>query len=561
MPPDPTPDDAPSAAGGLAAALRDWSAALGAERVRTDDALLDRYAATTLPSAPRPLAVLFPRDRDQVVACVRGARATGVPLYPISRGRNWGYGDACPPRPGQVVLDLSGMNRVLDVDETLASAEIEPGVTQGQLADLLEARGGALWLDSTGAGPDTSIVGNILDRGFGHTPYGNRPLAVCGLEVVTGRGEILRTGFGHYADAQAHATFPYGLGPSLDGLFMQSNFGVVTRLRLWLMPRPQAYGLFVCSLPGDGDLEPAVETLRGLKLDGTLRSVVHLGNDLRLLSSLQTARSLGLGSGALDASRRAALRGKAGIGAWTFAGGLYGEGDQVRTAGRRLRRLARARGWRFELVTGRTLAAADRLAPLARRLGLARQALARLSAARGLYDLNRGRPSRGFLAGAYWRHRAGLPERFPEHAEPALDDCGLLWLSPVLPATGPAARQLLELVEPLFAAHGFDFLVTFSTVNERSLAAVMTIAFDRTDPAEARRAEACYEACFEAVMAAGFVPYRVGIQSMPRLAEGSQGFWPTVARLREALDPDGIIAPGRYEPDPGPDPGRENRPR
>lgn len=542
-----TDDTAPA----LGAALARWAELLGSERAGDDPALVARYAASTLPQAPRPLAVLRPRDRQEVVGCVGIARETGIPLYPISRGKNWGYGDACPPRPGQVVLDLSGMDRILEIDDDLAYAVIEPGVTQGQLSEELRRRGDRLWLDSTGAGPDTSIAGNILDRGFGHTPYGNRPQFLCGLEVVTGSGEVLRTGLGHYRAARAAETFPYGIGPSLDGLFLQSNFGIVTRLCVWLMPRPESYALFVCSLPRDEDLPRAVEELRVLKQEGTLRSVVHIGNDLRLISSGQTAAALGSQGGALGAEQRAELRRRAGFGAWTFAGGLYGAGDQVRAAVRRLRRRFRPHGWRFDVVTERRLDLADRLLPLAGRLPAARRTLGQLRAARSLFNLNRGVPSRQFLAGAYWKRRAGLPEGFPARADPALDDCGLYWLSPTLPMTGEQARALLELVEPLFAEHGFDFFVTFSTVNERSLAGVMTIAYDKDDPAERQRAEACYRACFRALMQAGFVPYRVGIQSMPELAEGSEGFWPLVARLRAALDPDGIIAPGRYEPDLG----------
>lgn len=533
----------------LADALGRWAELLGPERASDEAALVDRYAASTLPRAPRPLAVLRPRDRDEVVGCVRIARATGVPLYPISRGKNWGYGDACPPRPGQVVLDLSGMDRIVEIDDTLAYAVIEPGVTQGQLSEELRRRGDRLWLDSTGAGPDTSIAGNILDRGFGHTPYGNRPQFLCGLEVVTGSGELLRTGLGHYASARAAATFPYGVGPSLDGLFLQSNFGVVTRLCVWLMPRPESYALFVCSLPRDEDLPQAVEELRVLKQEGTLRSVVHIGNDLRLISSARTAAALGSQGRALSAGQRAELRRAAGFGAWTYAGGLYGAADQVGAAVRRLRRRFRPHGWQFRVVTERQLDLADRVLPLAGGVPAVRRTLGQLRAARSLFNLNRGVPSRQFLAGAYWKRRSGLPEGFPERADPALDDCGLYWLSPTLPMTGAQARALLDLVEPLFAEHGFDFFVTFSTVNERSLAGVMTIAFDKEDPDERQRAEACYRACFAALMAAGFVPYRVGIQSMPDLAQGSEGFWPIVAKLRAALDPDGIIAPGRYEPD------------
>src|SRR3546814_5448318 len=119
--------------------------------------------------------------------------ATAFPYTTLFR-TSWGYGGACPGTAGTVILDLSRMNRIREVDPALAYAVIEPGVTQGQLSEHLRAQGIALWPDCTGAGPDTSIVGNILDRGFGHTPYGNRAQYISGLEIVLADGRVLRTG-------------------------------------------------------------------------------------------------------------------------------------------------------------------------------------------------------------------------------------------------------------------------------------------------------------------------------------------------------------------------------
>jgi 4-cresol dehydrogenase (hydroxylating) len=104
------------------------------------------------------------------------------------------------------------------------------------------------------------------------------------------------------------------------------------------------------------------------------------------------------------------------------------------------------------------------------------------------------------------------------------------------------------LAEPIFARHGFDLFVTFSMINERALGGVLTVAYDKEDPAEVERAKRCYRALFDAVMAAGYIPYRVGIQSMAGLDPHGDVFWKVVSRIKTALDPDGIIAPGRYEP-------------
>ena len=90
--------------------------------------------------------------------------------------------------------------------------------------------------------------------------------------------------------------------------------------------------------------------------------------------------------------------------------------------------------------------------------------------------------------------------------------------------------------------------MTISLINERALCAVLTVAYDRADPAETARARDCHRAVFDAVMAAGYLPYRVGIESMASLDPYNDVFWLVSARIKAALDPQGVIAPGRYEP-------------
>ena len=97
-----------------------------------------------------------------------------------------------------MIVDLSRMNRILEVNTELAYAVVEPGVTQGQFYQYLQRNRIPLWMDVTGAPTDASLVGNILERGFGHSPYGDHFLSACGMEVVLADGRILRTGFGHY---------------------------------------------------------------------------------------------------------------------------------------------------------------------------------------------------------------------------------------------------------------------------------------------------------------------------------------------------------------------------
>ena len=531
---------------GLLAALR---GVVGAAHVHDDSATCARYAASTAARPRIPLAVVAPACQDEVVALVKLAAAHRLPLYPISTGRNWGYGDACAMSGGQLIVDLGRMNRILAVDRELAYAVIEPGVTQRQLADHLREHKLPYWIDCTGAGPDTSFMGNILERGFGHSPYGNRLQHISGLQVVLANGELLSSGFGHYPNARATYVFPYGVGPFLDGLFTQSNVGIATRVGIWLMPQAACVNHFLCTVARHADLAALIDALRPLKLDGTLRSVVHIGNDLRVISGGGVfPHDRAPGQSRLPDEVRGELRERAGIGAWVVSGALYGSAAQVALARKALRSALRGPGATVRILTERSLQAGALLAALLGRSGRAQRLRAQVALGKALFAMNRGNPDGRFLTGAYWRRRGGLPIGFPQRAHPAADNCGLLWVSPVLPMRGADALELHALVQPLFQQYGFDLFVTFSMINERALGGVITLAYDKDDAAEAGRARACYDRVFERLMSAGYIPYRVGNHSMGALDPHGDVYWQTVARIKQALDPHGIIAPGRYQP-------------
>ena len=92
--------------------------------------------------------------RPQPSRCRRSSRSPtsfGVPLWPVSRGKNFAYGGAAPVLSGSVVLDLSRMNRILEVNEKFGYALVEPGVSYFDLYDYIQGRGLKLWLDVPGS--------------------------------------------------------------------------------------------------------------------------------------------------------------------------------------------------------------------------------------------------------------------------------------------------------------------------------------------------------------------------------------------------------------------------
>jgi 4-cresol dehydrogenase (hydroxylating) len=141
----------------------------------------------------------------------------------------------------------------------------------------------------------------------------------------------------------------------------------------------------------------------------------------------------------------------------------------------------------------------------------------------------------------------------PTSADPLESHYGFFFIWLACPAVGRELRRLLDLVQPRLADGGFPPLISFRFATGRSIVLVMRIAFDRGSPELRASARACHYAIVNASLAAGYPPARMAIDAMDRLDPAGDTYWQLVRRLKGALDPDGILAPGRYlPPAPGP---------
>ncbi len=526
------------------AVIEAWRGLLGEDAVDARDETRAGYARSTAAAGAMPTCVLYPNTTEQVAGILKMASVHRAPVHPISRGCNWGYGDASPPGDGVAIVDLGRMNRILEIDSELGYCVIEPGVTQQQLFEAVHRDAPGFWMDATGAGPGASIVGNILERGFGHTPYGDHVRTTCGFEVALPNGEILRTGLHHFEGAKAAPVFPYGLGPMLDGLYSQFGLGIVTKAWVWLCPKPAAFRFFWLKVPDEGALEALVERLRPLRLAGVLNSAVHIGNDLRVLSATRSYPwDLTGGTTPLPPEVRATIRKEAGVGAWNVSGSLTGTKDQVRGAAKALRK-AMAGLARVYFIDDARLRLVQRAARLSGKLGKGATLRRQVAALVPNYGLLKGTPTDHPLISTQWRLRnpSGAP------ADPRDVGSGLLWLSPTVPARGRDAVELVQGLEKVFAAHGFDLPLSLTLINERAMVGVINVSYDQQVEGEAVQATACYEAALAFCMEQGFVPYRTALAGSSRFHDPADPFWKTAAAIKRALDPGNIVSPGKFMP-------------
>jgi len=532
------------------AALTDLRDALGAEHVCSDAQQLDRYSRCTIPWRSRCAAVIFPGNANEVASALKIAHAHQLEIWPFSGGRNWGYGATLALSDGAVVMVLSRMNRIVEVNHELAYAVIEPGVSYRQLSEYLRSNGTGLWADCIDGTPEGSVIGNALDRGIGETPYGDHFGNLCGLEVVLPSGDIVLTGGGG-EELRTRHLHKWGVGPYVEGLFSQSNMGVVTRAGIWLMPAPKAFNSFVFELRDEGDFPAVVDAFRRLALEGVLTSKLHLINDFVSLTVLTQRRLEAVAQESpLTPADRTTLRLKYRIAPWSCAGGLYGPKRHVALQRAILKRELRRWG-RLLFVSDRKVALLKGLVATAWQRRFVRVALevtfgASLPVMESLphvHGILQGVPTEYFLKHAYYRNRAARPA---QDVDPARDRCGLIWFAPVLPCIGADVSEFLSKCRACFADSETDFYVAILMMNPRAVVCLMSIMFDADNPAEAERARCLYADLIAAMHLAGYQQYRAGLPAWRDLGAGVQHSALLSDRIKAALDPSRLLAPGRY---------------
>jgi len=530
----------------LSAAVGAWQAALGAEHVLAGGEPLAAYARNVSGLARAIPAVLRPGSTADVQQAVRIANQFRVPLHPISCGRNWGLGSRLPVRDGVVVLDLSRMNRIREVNVPGHYAVVEPGVTQGQLYDHLQAERQPLLLNVTGSARGTSLIGNALERGIGY--FASRADSLAGLEVVLGNGALLRTGFGHVAGARTAHAYRHGIGPDLGGLFAQSNYGIVTGAAVDLVPLPEASLVAIAKIEQPDRLGAFVDALAGLRRRNIVQTVFHIGNRERTRIALgplvyeQLARRDPAPAPAARRRLAESLIDAEGFGPWSAVGGLMGSAAQLRVVRRDIRRALRGIA-RTMFLTDRLLRTAEALSRPLAFLPWVRDKRLMLHAIAPLAGLARGVATDAPMKSVWWP--LGEPPA-DAAADPDQDHCGALYCVPFLPADGRVAQAAADLTRQVYAAHGFEPYITLNLVDSRSIECVINLAFDRRQPERVAAAHAANDELNAAFIQRGYPPYRVGVQNMDLVVDADDTFWQVARDLKQVFDPRHIIAPGRY---------------
>ena len=353
-------------------------------------------------------------------------------------------------------------------------------------------------------------MGNALDHGVGYTPFADNFGFSCGMEVVLADGDIVRTGMGAMANTNSWHLFKYGFGPTVDGLFGQSNMGIVTKIGMWLMTAPPAYRSFLITFPEEADLHQIVEIMRPLKISQVFQSGGTITPWAYEPSVTAPRASYSDKDGPLDEPAIRKVIEKLRIGYWNVYGAQYGTPASMEEM------------W-----------------------GVIKGAFSQVPGAK--FYFAHERPD---LVGLQMRNELaqGIPNMGTYNLLNWVPNAAHVGFAPISPTRGDDAMRCYAMLKEETAAAGFDYLGGF-VIGWRELHNILLLTYDKTDVDQRNRARAVVQRLIPKAAALGYGDYRTHVAFMDDIAGtydfNNHAMLRLTNRIKDALDPNGILSPGK----------------
>ncbi|KAI0403219.1 glycolate oxidase [Xylaria palmicola] len=469
-----------------------------------------------------PSAAVCPSSVEELQGILKVVNEYKIAVWTFSRGKNFGYGGPAPLVPGCVALDLHLMNKILEVNEKFGYVVVEPGVTFADLYAFCAEKKLKLWPSTASLGWG-SVIGNTLDRGMGFIPTAVHHENTAGMEVVLANGDLVRTGqYAMTASPSAHLT-KLTFGPTIDGLFLQSNLGIVTKMGVFLTPQPQSYMACSFDMPDFEDLAVIVDVFGELRHNGTLPAMAYVFHVNEWAALFGKRSDWWKGEGPIPAWRTRELQEELDVGHWALKFGLYGPTGIIQAQYEEVQRVVRERAPKGRLR-------------------------------RSLFSGENG----GLLEAAsvpqpHGGIRVGVPSmwsipmvNFYNLREDSVGAHGAY--SPIVPLDGKLLLDWVTAARDVFESQGFDLMCDFF-MHDRHAVFVCMLCFDKTSPEQRVAIDKIFQGLFKEGSKRGFAKYRAHIKHMEQNADlfdfNDHAYRRFVETLKDALDPNGILSPGK----------------
>jgi len=479
-------------------------------------------------------------------------------LYPISTGKNWGYGTSQPAGTAKniILLDLGQLTDIKHFDSELGLVTIEPGVTQQQLSDYLLLNNHDYMVPVTGAGPDCSILANALERGYGITPYTDHFAAVNSIQGYWANGTPYQSAVNELDASDekfVDKTFKWGLGPYLEGLFTQSNLGIVSQITIRLAKKKADFTSFFIQMADDALLEQAVPLIRQVLQDyeGIVGSI-NLMDQRRLLSMFAKKIHDNDTHQVMTNKEVEGLAKELRTPSWTIVGSIYGSTRVVNAVKKEIDLIFKKLPCKRIYSNSLSIILANKVinnlpSKLINKLPTLAKISEQLDSFNKGKEIMLGKPNKVALKLAYWRHKES--DNFNKNnLSPGQDGCGLLWYAPLVPMKAKKIREFVEFIRTTCPKFNIEPFITFTNLKHDCVDSTIPIVFDLSNPKAVLDAHNCLKELVEEGLKKGFVPYRLNIDQQQWLLNKDSDFWQTVTKLKTSLDPHNVLSQGRYNP-------------
>lgn len=470
---------------------------------------LDDYKLNTLNIKREIDGVYRPQNIGEVKQLIQNANNNGLKIWPISSGKNWGYGSSLPVTDGNMILDLGQITEIKDFNEVDGVITITPGVTQQMLFDYLKDT--KFITPSTGAGPDVSVLSNLLERGYGLAPIQDHFSSLINLKAILADGSEYNSALSEIVGDNLGKKFKWGIGPYLNGIFTQSNFAIVTEVTILLARKSEHTELVKFSFDDD-NLELVINMIKS-----------HLHKYPSLLSGIN-----------LMNKERMQAMGIPQKNDWTCIFAINSDTNFIKPIKNSIKK---------SLKNKLSLSFTNkRKIEFLKKLPLPQEVKRGLAAAEEMYHIINGRPTKLALNLCYLKNP--IKERT---FNPDNDNCGLIWYSPLVEMDFQSVSNYVKFIKSTCQKYKTAPLITLTSLNHMIFDSTLPIIFSKDSfNNETLNAHNCYNELLKMGKEKGYFPYRMGVAHMDELTKMAPNFFNIQGLIKKALDPKNTIAPGRY---------------
>lgn len=460
-----------------------------------------------------------------------------------STGHNWGYGCYASHKDSSNHISLQKLNRIIDFDRENGLITLQPGVTYKHVQKFLKQNAPEWITPVHGGGPDCSVIGNALERGYGITPIMDHFSACYSLKAILPDGRLYESPLGSINLKSMAKKFRYGIGPYLDGIFTQSNFGIVTEMTIKLASKSEAIELFFINIE-EKELSKAVNAIKKIKsrYKGIVGGV-NLMNKERVLSMMidypteDIENREPLSKDLIDKYAKELM-----IGDWNIVGAIFGPRKIVKSCKKLIKEDIKSISGKKIFLSQRKINFLKNLSEVIAPIfpsGLKKT----VKTLTELLDILNGIPQKTALKLAYWKNLSNK-----NFDNPTNDNCGLIWYAPLVELNSKNVREYVNFLNETSKKHNFNPIITLTTVDELCFDSTIPIIFNKDDPKDMERAHNYFNDLLESGHKKGFYPYRFGTNSMESyLSKLPSDTLSILESIKTAFDPENLYAQGRYQ--------------